>query len=204
MIVPLSVSLRALASSGVMMKIFNLFLFLTLFVGVVRPGPGVADTGGVPADSPDYSRIVSGLPYKFNTKVTKSAAIRIGEELVESGVATHEQVDFVSSRSLRKSAAGNLYLKASLEIFRYTDNTHAESAWQEIQQKAHPDMGLTYAWDYLVATENSLYHLHAGCTFSEENFSLMMAAMQELLVGNASDEKSEIVCRCGGGCRSIP
>ncbi len=73
----------------------------------------------------------------------------------------------------------------------------AEALHTQIE-RAHPDMGLTYAWDLVVLDGVRLHHLHAPCLFSEDSFDLMSANLLKM-INSPSD--SVLRCRCGGGCR---
>lgn len=77
----------------------------------------------------------------------------------------------------------------------------ANTEMRQWQARAHPDMGLSYEWDHMVLKKDQLYHLHAGCVFSEENFSQMRRNLEEMI--GMDVRATGLICRCGGGCSDL-
>ena len=106
-----------------------------------------------------------------------------------------------SAEPAGQSAAGALYLRATLTI---SPAPEAAAGAAEIARRlaaADPDLGLSYAWDYVSAGAGSIFHLHAECTFSEESFGKVARALARRLVGAAAPPGASFWCRCGAGCR---
>jgi hypothetical protein len=105
-----------------------------------------------------------------------------------------------SAEPMERSAGGALYLRATVTVSSLVDL----EAKAEIAQRlaaADPDIGLSYAWDYVVADSDSVVHLHAACTFSEKRFQKVAQALARRLVGADTGPPASFWCRCGGGCR---
>ncbi len=130
--------------------------------------------------------IIQGLPWKFSISTEQSNAGETTRTL------------FVSNEPIENSGAGAVYLRASLETRTFDQPEPAAEAYSKQALDAHPDTGLTYAWDLLVLDGNQLHHLHAPCLFSEESFDMMSANLLKM-ISPSSD--SILRCRCGGGCR---
>ncbi len=143
----------------------------------------------------DYSVILEGLPLKFRHT---SSPLKDKPENAE----TSTRYDFVSIKPLKKTARGAVYLKADLTVTSYRSSEAATQALRNIREKAHPDMGLSYAWDYLLLQDKRLYHLHSGCVISEENFDIMVDNLRKHIFQEGDVAHAAIRCRCGGGCRN--
>ncbi len=107
------------------------------------------------------------------------------------------RVLFVSNEPIESSGTGAVFLRASLETRTFDRPAHASETFSKRALDAHPDTGLTYAWDLLVLDGNQLHHLHAPCIFSEESFDIMSANLLEMISPTSG---SVLRCRCGGGC----
>ena len=118
----------------------------------------------------------------------------------ERSVKESSRYEFVSREPIKKPPGGGLYLKADVTVTVYAEKSGALDAWKILISKAHPDMGLSYAWDHLILKEQSIYHLHAACTFSEENMDVMTFNFRSIVVPDQHNVAPTIHCRCGGGC----
>lgn len=142
----------------------------------------------------DYSAIVSGLPWEFD----QSAAMMNGGE---EQAGRSSRYDFVSKEPLSKTPGGNISLKVELRITVYDTPDLAAETFSLIREKADPDMGLSYAWDYLLRRDKAIYHLHTGCIVSEGYFDIMVSNLRGAVYREGGDEPQALRCRCGGGCR---
>lgn len=156
----------------------------------------------VAKDTHHLADIAKDLPQDF--LVTETNA-RSDDELEKQpgnqDILSSIRYDFVSEDPVRETSRGGVFLKADLESTQYRDNQKALEAMQEIQRLAHPDMGLSYEWDYLILNDDSIYHLHASCVFSEDWFNKMANNLDERVALSGNKHASRIYCRCGGGCR---
>ena len=143
----------------------------------------------------NYVAVMSGLPWSFRQTAT------LLPDKGRDGNATTIRYDFVSTALGHDAPQGKLFLKAYLTVSSYEQADAAASAWQSMLAKVHPDTGLTYAWDYLLLQNLILYHLHAACTFSEDNFEIIMQNLGSIILENKLDTQEILHCRCGGGCR---
>jgi len=130
--------------------------------------------------------ITQGLPWEFS----------VSTELPETDSTTRTL--FVSREPLKNSGVQAVFLRASLETRTFDQPAQAAEAFATQAHGAHPDTGLTYAWDLLVLDGAQLHHLHSPCLYSEEFFSMMSANLLKMI----SPTPSQVLrCRCGGGCR---
>lgn len=153
-------------------------------------------------DMPRLADTMNGLPQKFLvTETNIKADDELKKQPANPDVVTNIRYEYVSESPVRETGQGKIFLKADLRYTRYKDKQKALAAMQEIQSLAHPDMGLSYEWDYLILNTDSLYHLHASCAFSEDLFNRMASNLDERLTATGNKHSSTIHCRCGGGCR---
>ncbi len=130
--------------------------------------------------------MIQGLPWEFSISTERSNA---GETV---------RTMFVSSEPIDKPGTQAVFLRASLMTSTFDQPALAAEAFAKQAHDAHPDTGLTYAWDLLVLDGAQLHHLHAPCLFSQESFDTMSVN----LLGMISPASSQVLrCRCGGGCR---
>lgn len=119
-------------------------------------------------------------------------------EAAEAGEEGH-RFRLRSAEPAGRSASGALYLRATVTL------SEAADAAAEVDRRlaaADPDVGLGYAWDFVVGAAGEVVHLHAGCTFSEESFQTVARALAAKLSG--AGPPASFSCRCGGGCRAGP
>ncbi len=151
---------------------------------------------------PRLADIVSGLPQNF---LVTEANVEPDDELKKQpenqDILKTIRYEYVSEDPVRQTDSGEIFLKADLRYTQYKDKQKALAAMQEIQSLAHPDMGLSYEWDYLILSTDSIYHLHASCVFSEDLFNKMASNLDERIAASGNEYASTIHCRCGGGCR---
>ena len=144
-------------------------------------------TAGVLGDE-DLVALFSDLPMAFE--------VRSAEE-GEQG----RTVRLRSTEPTGEGAAGDVYLRATVTIASLGDT----AAGYEIRRRlaaADPDIGLSYAWDYVAADDGTVVHLHADCTFSEKSFRSVARALARQLAGAGAAPAESFWCRCGGRCRS--
>lgn len=141
----------------------------------------------------DFSTVVNELPWKFKLSST------VIDDEQQNAAST--RYDYVSIEPLKKTSQGNVYLKVDLAVMEYNTAELASEELMGIKEKAHPDMGLSYAWDYLLLQGRSLYHLHTGCVVSEDNFDIMVSNLRKVVLQQGNDKAQALRCRCGGGCR---
>ena len=145
----------------------------------------------------DYSMAVSGLPWEFN-----QPAVTIDEQEARAGISTRYQ--FVSTEPLARTAQQYTYLRVALTVTSYVSQERAVEDFKLIGEQAHPDMGLSYAWDYLLLDDRTLYHLHTGCSMSRDNFDIIVSNLWRAVLPEGDNEPRALRCRCGGGCRTSP
>ena len=131
--------------------------------------------------------IVRGLPWQF--VVTTE----------ESDLGRTIRYDYVSVEPVDGSQTAKTFLRASVVLTSFPTADLAASAFADVAESAHPDTGLSYAWDYLVLDEPRILDLHAECLFSEEEFTVICGNLTEW-VGDDPDQV--IRCRCGDGCET--
>ena len=142
----------------------------------------------------DYSVIVNGLPWAFD-QLPQEKNDREDSKLISS------RYHFVSKEPLGKTTGGNTSIKVELSVTDYGTPELAEENFLLIREAADPDMGLSYAWDYLLRQERAIYHLHTGCIVSEANFDIMLSNLTAAVSREGEGEPQVLRCRCGGGCQ---
>ena len=151
---------------------------------------------GETAEDPtlDYTVIVSGLPWEFDQL---PVTMNNGEE----AAVRSSRYEFVSKEPLGKTQEGSTRIKVELSVTDYATPELAEENFLLIRERADPDMGLSYAWDYLLRQERAIYHLHTGCIVSEANFDIMLGNLTAAVSREGEGEPQALRCRCGGGCQ---
>ena len=139
--------------------------------------------------------LVADLPWAFEVAV---------EPATEGTAVRTTRYRFKSTTPIEKTAAGNIYLRADLTALEYGDASSAEAAFEELLASADPNIGLSYAWDQLLLSGARIYHLHAGCIFSEENFRRMAEQLEGPVRRRTESDLRITTCWCGGGCQEIP
>lgn len=151
---------------------------------------------GETAENPtlDYSVIVSGLPWAFD---------QLPQEKDDRGDSKENssQYYFVSKEPPGITTGGSTRIKVELSVIDYATPESAAENFLLIREKADPDMGLSYAWDYLLRQERAIYHLHTGCIVSEANFDIMLGNLTAAVSREGEGEPQALRCRCGGGCQ---
>jgi hypothetical protein len=177
----------------------GLYVFLLVVSGLF-PFAGLAGDAAETEPTPvlDPVQIVEGLPWTFEIGTIDAS----GEHDTSAAGVGSIRYDFTSTEPYNKTAQGKRFLRAELEITRYDSREVADAAYRRLLADAHPDMGLSYAWDRVILAAGALFHLHAGCTFSESSFG-QMAGRLDALVRQPDDGAGDaFFCRCGGGCRA--
>jgi hypothetical protein len=178
-------------------------LMLLGFVCMGAYGTELSPPPGSEAPLP-VQRIVAGLPWRFDVSTTRrQAAEPLADDKQPASAAriTHQ---FVSAKPYRSTAQGLLFLRAELTLDQFDTPPQAEQAFTRIAAEAHPDMGLSYAWDHLILSDHSLLHLHASCAFSEPHFLQMVGELEKLAGPGEAGNTRALQCRCGGGCKALP
>lgn len=164
--------------------------YLALAVAFVAAAPGAAET--IAGTGLDAAELVAELPWTF--EVTSLQSVNRQETLWTT------RYRFKSTAPIEKTAEGNVYLRAELTTYEHADAESARAAFDDLLAGADPDIGLSYAWDRLLRSSAVVYHLHAGCLWSEENFQRLAGRLEAAV--QRPDHRA--ACRCGGGCQELP
>jgi len=100
-------------------------------------------------------------------------------------------------------ARGPVYLRIKLTTEEFESSEEARSGLERIMKMADPDTGLSYAWDYLLAHGEFLYHLHADCLLAEEGFEQVVKQLNTAVQPQDEAADPSETCRCGGGCSEV-
>lgn len=147
--------------------------------------PGPAPLTGVRQPVPES--IVRDLGWRFVVKT---------EEVDHSRTIRHE---YVSVEPVDESPTERTFLRASLTTTLFPTEEQALATFTELAASADPDVGLSYAWDYVVLDGPRIFHLHAGCLFSDDAFAVMTGNLDRWA---AAGPDRVLRCRCGGGCEA--
>jgi hypothetical protein len=101
-----------------------------------------------------------------------------------------------------RSSMGPIYLRASLKVSQWPDAAAAAGEVERLLTTADPDMGLSYAWDAVVAHQASVVHLWAACTLPEVSFETVEEALTTELRAGGTEPGPSFRCRCGARCRA--
>lgn len=108
---------------------------------------------------------------------------------------------YISTQPLSRKTEKKSYFKFLLTVTRFKEQSQAEYQFRSMEQKAHPDMGLSYEWDLLFVKQNLLYHLNAPCTVSEATFNDLGITLVKMVHHGKGTDFLSMSCRCGGGCK---
>lgn len=118
------------------------------------------------------------------------------EEADASRTVRHE---YVSVEPVDDTPTERTFLRASLTATSFPTAEHALATFTELAASADPDIGLSYAWDYVVLDGPRIFHLHAGCLFSDDAFAVMTVNLDRW---SAAGPDRALLCRCGAGCET--
>lgn len=108
-----------------------------------------------------------------------------------------------SFKSVKPLGESRTFLRFTLTVYEYETPEAALSIFQSLFTSADKDMGLTYAWDYVLLHDSRINWLHAGCLFSEKSWSGMQNLLRQSVYG--INVKGGIPytfeCSCGRGCK---
>ena len=162
------------------MTINRLLLSILLIFLLQAPG-NTAAVCKIPGTTADCRELTANLPWPFIIHVKEEKPVRI------TYLSTQEKQQL------------NPNVKMFLEVSTHENHTAAGESFSQVQQKAHPDMGLSYGWDLVLVRDRLIYHLHADCTLAEHHFMSMVESLIRILPDTTSPKT--LFCRCGGGCK---
>ena len=146
-------------------------------------------------------KIVDSLPWSFN--LTK-------EDLTEKGFPYLDTANppdsltgyrFVSRNPIQQGNSGGTYLRISVYTGRFIDSKEARDQFHHIKNRADPNIGLSYQWDFVSQSGPFIYHIHAECLLVEEHFLNLTQALTAIIAPDESSRLDQMHCRCGGGCQ---
>jgi hypothetical protein len=172
---------------------------------VLAAGGAVAEDRSDPAIPGSDVPVVSlgaALPWDFEVE---DAEVLSAEELAEVGeVTAGQRVVLRTTRPIRRSPGGDLYLDIELTSLRFADRGECSRALDDVVSGADPDTGLSYGWDILVASGSWLQHLHADCTLAEGHVGTVATVLVDAVARGVEAAPRVVRCRCGGGCTAQP
>jgi hypothetical protein len=113
---------------------------------------------------------------------------------------------FKSKKPLHeKKGEGKTYLRFDLTVYEYETPKAALNIFQSLFASSDVDMGLTYAWDYVLLQDSGVYWLHAACLYSENNWNTIRTLLEQAVCGKekTKDLLNRFECRCGLGCKKM-
>lgn len=116
----------------------------------------------------------------------------------------HNDLNSCATYSFKSTKAANkIYKRFKFSVFEYTNKELAEINFKSLLSSSHPDMGLTYSWDFVILIDAKLYWLNAGCIFSNEAWEIIKNAFKDSMHNNNEEDNSlkSFNCRCGSGCK---
>lgn len=169
---------------------------LVVLLAVVMPGEIRAAQAPEPAEFVD--EITDALSFAGEFEISKETGKENGDfNFLSKGLTDMWLYRLKSKKPL---SGGSTYLRPRVYIMEYEDAASAKAVFEGLLSIADPNIGLSYAWDYVVRVGNRLYRLNVPCILSELNWRLMVARIEHFLKKNAADSDS-FECRCGFNCR---
>ncbi len=144
----------------------------------------------IPGTGATCLSLVNDLPWKFYLDSKKKGEV--------------SNIIYTSYEKVGKQPA---ILQLRLEVIAFASKKKAGEEFQNRYSRADPDMGLSYAWDFIAVQNVYLYHLHGDCILAESNFISATDALTEILAATdffQNNNDSPFFCRCGGPCRMLP
>ncbi len=145
----------------------------------------------------DPAKIFDGLPWTFKTSITRGSGPYEKTPETSAPAVSSVHYRFTSTKPEIQSGA---VLKADLLVTQFVKPDAAKEAFRREFSGAHPDMGLSYEWDRVIAGSTWLFHLHASCLFSESSFQQMAKNLGAYTKRSDGGPIQAFGCRCGGGC----
>lgn len=182
------------------MKIAYFVLLVLALLQMPVGSSGQEPVGKMFDESVWLTDLMSSLPVKFLVTEHNLTGAELELQPMTRGAGSITRYKYVSQSPIQETTGGRIFLKAEMLHIQYKDVQKASAAMLETKIRAHPDMGLSYAWDYLLLNKDSIYHLHASCLFSKDWFEQMTSALNKHLSSSGEVPAMSIFCRCGGGC----
>lgn len=127
----------------------------------------------------------------------RSTAIDDSPAVAHDGLRAVTSYGFRSTRPIREDEAGKTFLRYRLRVLEYESAASASAASRALLESAHPDTGLSYAWDLVARHGGRMYWLSAPCLLSSSHWQRLRTA---LLEGLPDTDVDGFECRCGRGC----
>ncbi len=146
----------------------------------------------IPGTDLEVTGLVAELPWTFEVKVESP-------EGQEEGAKSVTRFRFKSTEPYSSSEEGKTYLRLELKTSEFDSSEAADGAFEQLLADAHPAIGLSYAWDQVFLSGETVYHLKVPCLFSEANFRRIVSSLEAALQQRGPPTRV-LGCRCGNGC----
>lgn len=118
---------------------------------------------------------------------------------LNKGIKEIRIYNFKSQKPLSENRAGKTYLRFQLSIVAYKSTASAKTALEALLDYSDPNIGLSYAWDYVVNVGPTVYWLNAPCLLSKQNWQKLLVSLKKNILKNSEHDSFE--CRCGLNCK---
>jgi hypothetical protein len=154
-------------------------------------------TPPTPAPSQQPPAIDKALPWAFEVKPLGAPN---GRDPFTAATSSARWI-WKSMNPVRRDEAGKSFLRFTLGRHEFDGAKTAEASLDAFMKLADPQMGFSYAWDYVVVDGARAWHLGVPCAFSGANFHKLVAKLlSEELGGKTPPANHVIECHCGGPC----
>ena len=109
---------------------------------------------------------------------------------------------FTSREPIRRSNKSNTYQRFTLTVMTYNHSSSAKTAFTTLFTSSDPNIGLSYAWDYIVNVGTNVFWLNATCLLSNQNWQKLKTRLQQRILPENNEQQHEAFeCYCGQRCR---
>jgi hypothetical protein len=182
-------------------NIFGLFFVSSLFL--LAPASMGNTRGQEPLVSETLLEELAGSlshlsNFEISTKKDKHFPTKYS--FLNKGIKEMQRCSFKSHKSISENSQGKTFLRFKLSIFEYKSAAAAKSALDALLESSDPNIGLSYAWDYVVNVGTKVYWLNAPCLLSKQNWQQLAAQLEKNILKN-SQQNNSFECHCGLNCK---
>ncbi len=120
---------------------------------------------------------------------------------LNKGIEGIETYRFKSKKPISRDSDGKTFLRFHLITIDYDSANSAKVALESLFSYSDPSIGLSYAWDYVIAIQSKIHWLQAPCLLSKQNWQRLITRLHRLVLSNITQQKYAFECHCGFECK---
>lgn len=185
-----------------MKKLVSIILFILSFY-IITPCYAQTDVNIVESNELDaFSEHF--ISYSEYVDTTEKCVQKNRYSFLQDNLINCRTYHFTSINPINKDAINKkTYKRFMFSVFEYSDGKVAKLNYHSLLSSSHPDMGLSYSWDFITLIDSKLYWLNAGCLFSYDNWQVLKNSFKKSVIKKNDDTfQTYFKCRCGSGCQS--